>query len=123
MERTLSVLDYAVLLISGADGIQGHVETLWHLLKRYDIPTFIFVNKMDQPGTDKARLLDILARRLDSRCINFDNSQPEEDFLKTLQYVMKQYLNNILSRERFQKIRSQRLLRREKYFRVISVRL
>ena len=96
MERTLSVLDYAVLLISGADGIQGHVETLWHLLKRYDIPTFIFVNKMDQPGTDKACLLDILARRLDSRCINFDNSQPEEDFFENIavcdEAVLEQYL-------------------------------
>ncbi len=48
MERTLQVLDYAVLLISGADGIQGHTQTLWNLLKRYGIPTFIFVNKMDQ---------------------------------------------------------------------------
>ena len=52
MERTLQVLDYAVLVVSGADGVQGHTRTLWNLLARYRIPTFIFVNKMDQPGTD-----------------------------------------------------------------------
>ena len=57
MERTLQVLDYAVLIISGADGVQGHTRTLWRLLARYDIPTFIFVNKMDQQGTDHDKLL------------------------------------------------------------------
>ena len=54
MERTLQVLDYAVLIISGADGIQGHTMTLWRLLERYGIPTFLFINKMDQPGTEQA---------------------------------------------------------------------
>ena len=58
MERTLQVLDYAVLVISGADGVQSHVETLWRLLKRYRIPTFLFINKMDQPGTDRKALLE-----------------------------------------------------------------
>ena len=53
MERTLQVLDYAVLIISGADGVQGHVETLWRLLTQYKIPVFLFINKMDQPGTDR----------------------------------------------------------------------
>ena len=53
MERTLQVLDYAVLIVSGADGVQGHTETLWRLLRRYRIPVFIFVNKMDQNGTDR----------------------------------------------------------------------
>ena len=53
MERTLQVLDYAVLVISGADGVQGHTQTLWRLLARYEVPTFIFVNKMDQNGTDR----------------------------------------------------------------------
>ena len=56
MERTLQVLDYAILVISGADGVQGHVETLWRLLRRYRIPTFLFVNKMDQDGTDRQQL-------------------------------------------------------------------
>ena len=53
MERTLQVLDYAILVINGADGVQGHTRTLWSLLKRYEIPTFLFVNKMDQVGTDQ----------------------------------------------------------------------
>ena len=57
MERTLQVLDYAILVINGADGVQGHTRTLWSLLKRYQIPTFIFINKMDQVGTDKAKVL------------------------------------------------------------------
>ena len=52
-ERVLQVLDCAVLVISGADGVQGHVETLWRLLERYRVPVFLFINKMDQPGTDR----------------------------------------------------------------------
>ncbi|MFR0963171.1 MAG: GTP-binding protein [Dorea sp.] len=62
MERTLQVLDYAVLVVSGADGVQGHTRTLWNLLARYRIPTFIFVNKTDQPGTDKALILKELKK-------------------------------------------------------------
>ena len=66
MERTLQVLDYAILIISGSDGIQGHTQTLWKLLKQYQVPVFIFVNKMDQPDTDKDMLLEECCRRLDS---------------------------------------------------------
>lgn len=73
MERTLQVLDYAVLVISGADGVQGHVQTLWRLLKHYRIPVFIFVNKMDQPGTEEARLLAELQKRLSEGCIAFSH--------------------------------------------------
>ncbi len=75
MERTLQVLDYAILVISGADGIQGHVQTLWRLLKQYAIPTFLFINKMDQEGTDKAELLNVLKTRLDSRCVDFTDAK------------------------------------------------
>ena len=75
MERTLQVLDYAVLVISGADGVQGHTETLWKLLKFYGIPTFIFINKMDQQGTDKEALLLELKERLDEGCICFEGSK------------------------------------------------
>ncbi len=72
MERTLQVLDYAVLVISGADGVQGHVHTLWRLLKRYEIPVFLFINKMDQEGTDRGQLLVELQKRLDERCVDMN---------------------------------------------------
>lgn len=71
MERTLQVLDYAVLIISGADGVQGHTRTLWRLLARYNIPAFIFVNKMDQQGTDHDKLLAQIKDTLGSACVDF----------------------------------------------------
>lgn len=74
MERTLTVLDYAILVISGADGIQGHTETLWRLLKRYNVPTFIFINKMDAPAADKTKLLNQLKKRFSDGCIDFTGS-------------------------------------------------
>lgn len=70
-ERVLSVLDCAVLVISGADGVQAHTRTLWGLLARYRVPTFLFVNKMDQPGTDRAALLAALQSQLDPGCLDF----------------------------------------------------
>ena len=70
-ERTLAVLDYAILVISGADGIQGHTETLWRLLNRYQVPTFVFVNKMDAPGADKTQLLAQLKKRFSDGCVDF----------------------------------------------------
>lgn len=72
MERVLQVLDCAVLVISGADGVQGHTETLWKLLTRYGIPVFLFVNKMDQEGTDCGKLLAELKSRFSEGCIDFD---------------------------------------------------
>lgn len=77
MERTLQVLDYAILVISGADGIQGHTQTLWRLLSMYQIPVFLFVNKMDQKGTNKEELLNELKIRLDDRCIEFGTDETE----------------------------------------------
>ena len=71
MERTLQVLDYAVLVISGADGVQGHTKTLWQLLKHYRIPTFIFVNKMDQQGTNRHLLLEQLRNLLSDSIVDF----------------------------------------------------
>ncbi len=71
-ERTLKVLDCAILIISGADGVQGHTRTLWNLLKQYEIPTFVFFNKMDQPGTDRAALLAGIRKQLDEACVDFN---------------------------------------------------
>ncbi len=78
MERTLQILDYAILLISGADGIQAHTETLWRLLSRYHIPTFIFVNKMDQQGTNRSRIIEQLKNKLSSSIIDFSYPDMEE---------------------------------------------
>lgn len=75
MERTLQVLDYAILVISGMDGVQGHTRTLWSLLRRYRIPVFLFINKMDQEGTDRERLLRELKTSLDEGCIAFDEDE------------------------------------------------
>jgi ribosomal protection tetracycline resistance protein len=71
MERTLQVLDYAILVISGADGVQGHTKTLWRLLDMYQIPVFLFVNKMDQNGTDRDKLIKEMKKQLDDGCIEF----------------------------------------------------
>ena len=68
MERTLQVLDYAVLVISGKEGVQGHTVTLWKLLNYHKIPTFIFVNKMDLDGTDEAAIIEELKEQLDGNC-------------------------------------------------------
>ena len=96
MERTLQVLDYAILVISGADGVQGHVKTLWRLLKQYEIPVFLFINKMDQNGTDRAKLLEELSQKLDERCVDFGVNGDE--FFDALamcdENLMEQYLED-----------------------------
>ena len=70
-ERSLPILDCAVLVISGTDGIQAHTVTLWRLLERYEIPTFLFINKMDLPGMERRKLMAQLQRELNSGCIDF----------------------------------------------------
>lgn len=96
MERTLQVLDYAVLIINGADGIQGHTRTLWNLLCRYGIPAFLFVNKMDQEGTDRGKLLAELKEGLDEDIIAFDDVSGREDFFESVamcdEAVLEEYL-------------------------------
>ncbi|MEY8427606.1 translation factor GTPase family protein [Lachnospiraceae bacterium 46-15] len=93
MERTLSVLDYAVLVINGADGVQGHTQTLWRLLHRYKVPVFLFVNKMDQEGTDKAALLEELKRRLDDSCVDFTEEEAMlENIAMCEEAVLEEYL-------------------------------
>ncbi len=96
MERTLQVLDYAILLISGADGVQGHTLTLWKLLKRYQIPTFLFVNKMDQPGTDEKALMEELKKRLDGNCVDFSGDRDTQEWQEQLamcdEILLERYL-------------------------------
>ena len=80
MERTLQVLDYAILVISGTDGVQGHTRTLWRLLRHYNIPTFLFVNKMDLPGADKEVVQQQLKTELSDGCVDFTKDSGEAFF-------------------------------------------
>ena len=80
MERTLQVLDYAILVISGTDGVQGHTRTLWRLLRHYHIPTFLFVNKMDLPGADKEVVQQQLKTELSDGCVDFTKDSGEAFF-------------------------------------------
>ncbi len=94
-ERTLQVLDYAVLVISGTDGVQGHTETLWRLLERFGVPVFIFVNKMDMPGTDRGRLMEELRSRLSDHCVDFtegDSGDFLEDVAVCDEMLLEKYL-------------------------------
>lgn len=84
MERTLQVLDAAILVISGTDGVQGHTATLWRLLERYEIPVFLFVNKMDQPGTNMDTIMDNLQSNLSEHCINFTEGVQSEEVLENI---------------------------------------
>ncbi|MBQ5754430.1 MAG: TetM/TetW/TetO/TetS family tetracycline resistance ribosomal protection protein [Oscillospiraceae bacterium] len=93
MERTLSVLDYAILVISGTDGVQSHTETLWRLLGRYNIPTFVFVNKMDLAGADREALLEELKSRLGEGCQDFGSPLGEEAALCD-EALMEEYLES-----------------------------
>ena len=93
MERAVQVLDYAILLISGADGVQGHTETLWRLLDRHRVPTFIFINKMDQPDTDRKKLLAQLRKRLSDGCVDFgDRDALMEQAALCDEELMERYL-------------------------------
>jgi len=96
MERTLQVLDYAILVISGADGVQGHVRTLWRLLSRYAIPVFLFVNKMDQTGTDREKLLKELKTKLDERCVDFSTERSKEELWEELAVCEEELLTQFL---------------------------
>lgn len=114
MERTLQVLDYAVLVISGSDGVQGHTQTLWNLLKRYQVPTFLFINKTDLDGVDPSAVMDELKQRLDPNCIDFRDVFQEE-FLEAVavcdEAVMDSYLeNNTITQEEISSLVQQRKL-------------
>ena len=95
MERTLQVLDYAILVISGKDGVQGHTVTLWKLLQKYGVPTFIFINKMDLDGVDRDGLLQELKSRLDYRCVDFSADQADglmEQIAMCREELLEEYL-------------------------------
>lgn len=116
MERTLQVLDYAILVISGADGVQGHVMTLWRLLKQYEIPVFLFINKMDQPGTDREALLQELQSRLDDRCMDFGRSWEDPDFQEELAMCEEELLEHFLEEGEVEQEEAARLIWERKVF-------
>lgn len=115
MERTLQVLDYAVLVVSGSDGVQGHTATLWRLLSKYRIPTFLFVNKMDQPGTDRARLMDEIRDRLDENCVDFGETETEA-FLEQTAMCDEAVLDHFLETGEVEEEQIGRLVRGRKLF-------
>ena len=98
-ERTLQVLDLAVLVISGVDGVQAHTETLWKLLARYGVPTFVFVTKMDLPGKGRETLLRELQARLSPGCVDFGAAEGErlESIALCDEEAMERYLDGRLT--------------------------
>ena len=92
MERTLGVLDCAVLVVSGRDGVQAHTETLWRLLRRYDVPAFLFVTKMDLPDVDRAGLLADLTAHLDEHIMDFTVRPADEDLAMCSEAALERYM-------------------------------
>lgn len=116
MERTLQVLDYGILVISGADGVQGHTETLWRLLSRYQIPVFLFINKMDQPGTDRETLLAEVKEKLDINCVDFSVNQTGEDWKEQVAVCDEQVMEAYLEGEEISRAQIQKMIRERKLF-------
>ena len=114
MERTLQVLDYAVLVISGTDGVQSHTETLWRLLRRYQIPTFVFINKMDLAGADKPVILAELQKRLSDKCIDMD--APEDARLEAFSLCDERLLERYLEEGTLTQADLARVIARRKAF-------
>ena len=115
MERTLQVLDYAILVINGADGIQGHTETLWRLLERYQIPVFLFINKMDQAGTDKDKLMEELKKRLDENCVDF-NSSDIDGFNESIAMCNESVLEDFLEKGTIETEQISKMIKRRELF-------
>ncbi|HZK53669.1 MAG TPA: translation factor GTPase family protein [Desulfosporosinus sp.] len=115
MERTLQVLDYAILVISGANGVQGHTKTLWRLLHTYQIPVFLFVNKMDQKGTDKGPLMKELKMQLDDGCIEFGQVETD-DFYDQLAMCDEVMMETFLDTGDIETSQIQRAVRERKVF-------
>lgn len=116
MERTLQVLDYAILVINGADGVQGHTLTLWKLLERYQIPVFLFVNKMDQEGTQKETLLLELKKRLSESCVDFETYGEGEEWIESVAMCDEAVLEHYLEHGEVTKNDVQRMIKERKLF-------
>lgn len=115
MERTLQVLDYAILVISAADGVQGHTLTLWRLLERYRIPTFIFINKMDQDGAECDQILADLKSKLSEGCCDFGASSSDE-FYEQIAMCDEELLEIYLEKNRLELAEIQKAVKRRSIF-------
>ncbi len=115
MERTLQVLDMAILVISASAGVQGHTRTLWRLLTRYGVPVFVFVNKMDQPDTDRETILEKLKADLSEFCMDF-TCQETEEFFENIAVSDEGALNEFLTTDRVCDETIQKLIRERKIF-------
>lgn len=114
-ERTMQVLDYAVLVISATDGVQSHTATIWKLLAKYNVPCFLFVNKMDLDGADKARVLAELKAKLSDGCIDFDNTN-EAEFLENAAMCGEALLNEYAETQTLKKSSLVRAIRQRQIF-------
>ena len=94
MERTLQVLDYAILVVSGTDGLQSHTRTLWRLLQRYEVPTFLFLNKMDLPGADRTGVLAQLTGAFGAGCVDFSSPERDENAAMCTEDALEEFLEN-----------------------------
>lgn len=94
MERTLQVLDCAILVISGSDGVQGHTLTLWRLLQKYQVPVFLFVNKMDQLGCDREKLMENLQNELSEYCVDMEDGNAQDEMALCSEEAMEFYLED-----------------------------
>lgn len=115
MERTLQILDYAVLVISGADGVQSHTRTLWKLFARYEIPVFLFVNKMDQNGTDRETLMAELKAQLSEGCIDF-GEEGSNEFYESIALQKEELLEEFLEKESISRGEIQQAVARREVF-------
>ena len=122
-ERTLEVLDYAVLAVSGRDGVQGHTATLWKLLERYRVPVFIFVNKMDMEGTDRNALSRELAESLDQGCLDFSGyteGKTSKELIEKLALCDERLLEEYLGKGSVSREAAARAVAERKVFRAFS---
>ena len=115
MERTLQVLDYAILVISAADGVQGHTQTLWRLLAMHQIPVFLFVNKMDQEGTNKEKLIKELKKSFSDGCIDFGQGR-KEAFYDQLAMCDEVLMETYLETGQIQALQITKLIKERKVF-------
>lgn len=115
MERTLQVLDYALLVVSGADGVQGHTKTLWELFQLYGVPVFLFVNKMDQLGTDQSRIMKEIRGKLDDRCISFCEAEADA-FNEQLAMCDEAMLDSYLATEQIETAQIKEAIQARKVF-------